>query len=123
MRFQRDDLKLAYTLRSYSEAGLLINQTYYQKSLIVGKSVLIENWPVASLAQLQAEALQAILDLQPELVLLGTGQTHAFLSAEQGAWFKQHHLAVEAMSTAAAARTFNALVAEGRNVVAALILP
>jgi uncharacterized protein len=62
-----------------------------------------------------------IFDLQPEVILLGTGVTQVFLPPAIQVHFFQRNYGFEVMTTDAACRTFNVLVAEGRHVVAALM--
>ena len=67
--------------------------------------------------------LDPLLALAPEIVLLGSGETQAFPPAEVMATCLQRGIGLEAMTNAAAARTFNVLASEGRRVVAGFVLP
>ena len=66
----------------------------------------------------------AILDLMPErvppLLLLGVGAAPLFPLQNLANNLKQKGIALELMSTAAACRTWNVLISEGRNAAAAL---
>lgn len=90
-------------------------------SIIVSASRLIRNWPVTTPGEITADSIGQILDLEPELVLIGTGGHQVFLEPEILMHFYKQHVGVEIMSTRAACDTFNILVSEGRNVVAALV--
>ncbi|MEZ5544724.1 MAG: MTH938/NDUFAF3 family protein [Lysobacteraceae bacterium] len=72
--------------------------------------------------ELDEAAIQIILSLSPELVLLGTGLRQHFAKPAQMAQFWKRNIGIEAMDTAAAARTFNLLAAEGRRVVAVFLI-
>ena len=65
--------------------------------------------------------LEALLALEPEVVLLGTGARQVFLPPRQLAPFYRKAVGVELMTTDAACRTFNVLAAEERRVVAGLL--
>jgi uncharacterized protein len=67
------------------------------------------------------ENLQALFELQPEVVLIGTGNTQVFLPPATQVHFFRRGIGFEVMTTDAACRTFNVLISEGRQVVAALI--
>jgi len=108
-------------IRSVSAAGICIGNEHYSKSIIVSAKHIIDHWPPAKIDDLTDEHFVSIFDLNPELVLLGTGNKQHFLSAKMMVQFYQHQTGLEVMTTDAACRTFNILVAEGRNVVAALI--
>lgn len=57
------------------------------------------------------------------MVIIGTGRTTQFPSTEILDAFAGIHLGVECMDTRAAARTYNILVTEGREVSAAMLQP
>jgi len=92
-------------------------------SFIVSPRHLLRDWPPASISELQAEHLDAIIELQPELVLLGTGTRLTFPPPQILASLHRQRIGVEIMGTAAACRTYNILMAEGRFVVAGLMNP
>ncbi|HEV2336998.1 MAG TPA: Mth938-like domain-containing protein [Stellaceae bacterium] len=58
-----------------------------------------------------------------ELLLVGVGRRMAPVPAPLRALFKAHGIAIEAMETGAACRTYNVLLAEDRRVAAALLPP
>ena len=108
-------------IRSVSVQGIQVVDDFYNSSIIVSAKQVIADWPVNSIENITEQHLEKVLDLQPELVLIGTGARQAFLSPQQMMYFYSRNIGVEVMTTDAACRTFNVLVAESRNVVAALI--
>ena len=108
-------------IRSLNQLGIRIGDEYYSGSIIVSASRIINNWPPVSADKLQESDLVPILELMPEVLILGTGHKQVFLAPEMMASFYQNGIGIEVMKTDAACRTFNILVSEGRNVVAALI--
>lgn len=102
--------------------AIAVNHQPYTTSLIVSGDALVEDWFSGRWEQLEASALTAILDLKPEVVLLGTGDKHRFIHPRHIQSFLAANIAVECMTTAAACRTFNILTSEGRHAVAALML-
>lgn len=92
-------------------------------SLVISPRQLIRDWAPQDIATLCAEHLEPIVRLQPEVVLLGTGPRLDFPASEVLAVLHEQQIGVEVMDTAAACRTYNILMAEGRNVVAGLINP
>ena len=85
-----------------------VNGTRYTKSILVTPDRIIEDWSATDFASLSAEHFAQFLALKPDLVLLGTGATFRF--------------PLEVMDNAAVCRTYNILLAEGRNVIAAVLL-
>jgi len=108
-------------IRSVSVQGIQVVDDFYNSSIIVSAKQVIPDWPVNSIEHITEQHLEKVLDLQPELVLIGTGARQAFLHPQQMMYFYSRNIGVEVMTTDAACRTFNVLVAESRNVVAALI--
>lgn len=83
----------------------------------------IHGWALAADEPLTVAALQRVLDEaeQIEVLLVGTGMEIRPLSAEIRAALKQRGVRSDPMSTGAAVRTFNVLLAENRAVAAALV--
>jgi uncharacterized protein len=92
-------------------------------SFLLAPERAVEHWPVTSALALDENHVDGILELKPELVLLGTGPRQQFPSAAFLAGFLRRGIGVEVMDNAAAARTYDLLASEGRRVVAAFILP
>ena len=109
-------------VRSIGEKGIRVGDDYYSNPFILSGQELVPEWGVASTEDFTEASLQIIFDMQPEVVLIGTGKTQIFLPvAVQGLFFRRS-IGFEVMTTDAACRTFNILVAEGRHVIAALLV-
>lgn len=109
-------------ITAYGEGYIEINKQRYAQNLIVMPQTLIQNWQVAGFVDLANEHFMQLTDLKPEVVLLGTGATHAFLHPKHYQCLTDNNIALECMTTAAACRTYNILMSEGRKVAAALML-
>ena len=59
----------------------------------------------------------------PEVLIIGTGRQTAFPDASVLDMLEEAHIGFECMDSRAAARTYNILVSEGREVSAAMLLP
>jgi uncharacterized protein len=66
-------------------------------------------------------AVAQVLGDKPEVLLVGTGSKQLMLPHHIVAPLLKAGIGVESMTTQAAARTFNILMAEGRQVIAALL--
>lgn len=108
-------------VRSVGEEGIRVRDDYINSAFILSGQQLISDWNVVKVQDIDQENLQAVFDLQPELVIIGTGETQVFLPAAIQALFFKRGIGFEVMTTGAACRTFNVLVTEGRKVVAALL--
>jgi len=69
------------------------------------------------------DSLRLFTEQPPEVLLIGTGRITAFPDAEVLQFLSETHIGFECMDSRSAARTYNILMAEGRPVSAALLLP
>ncbi|NID06998.1 Xcc1710-like domain-containing protein [Luteibacter jiangsuensis] len=95
----------------------------FHKSILLTPQQVVEDWEATDAARLTLADVEKIAGLQPELVLLGTGERQVFPPAEVMAGFLRRGIGIEAMTNGSAARTYSLLAGEGRKVVAAFILP
>ena len=107
-------------IRSIGNEGIRIHDHYYTSPFILSATDLESQWDCAAVDDIDAENLQVIFDMQPEVVIIGCGQQQKFLPPAKQMLFLGRNIGVEIMITEAACYTFNVLVAEGRRVVAAL---
>lgn len=112
----------AFVLRAADGHSALVNDRRLESSFILTPDRLVEGWEVHDAAGLSPAALDPLLALGPELIVLGTGATQVFPPAQAQAACLARGIGLEAMGNAAAARTFNVLAAEGRRVVAGFVL-
>jgi uncharacterized protein len=117
-----DENSSIYQIRAFQPGMIQINDITLTKSVIISPSQLVQHWAPQSITELSAQSLKIIIDMKPDVLLIGTGSEHVFLPAEIYGELINHGIGVEVMETRAACRTFNALSAENRNVVAALII-
>jgi uncharacterized protein len=122
MKIERDLAEGRNAFTGYGEGYVEVNGARHASSLVVSGERLVTDWPATSVDALSADHLAAILELKPEIVLLGTGNSFRFPEPSRVAPLYKAGIGVEVMDTPAACRTYNILLGEGRNVVAALIL-
>ena len=122
MPLAEDIVTSRHRITAYSASTITVNDSIYRQSLIVTASTMHCPWPVSSLQQLNPETLAPILESKPAVVLLGTGTRQLFPEPQIFALFGQQGIGLEVMDNGALCRTFNILVAEDREVTAAIIL-
>ena len=123
MPLAEDTVTSRHRITSYSENTVSINETIYRQSLVITANSLHSPWPVNSLLDLSPENLAPIFESAPVVVLLGTGPQQHFPDPKIFALFGERGIGLEVMDNGALCRTFNILVAEDRDVTAAIILP
>ncbi len=94
----------------------------YRSSLILTNTANVEDWPVSHARELASHHFEPVWQASPGIVLLGTGQQLIFPDHKIRQEFASNGIGFEAMDTPAACRTYNVLVAEGRDVMALLII-
>jgi len=91
-------------------------------SLIISPTQLIRNWPPQAFDDLKTSHFEQLSALEPEIVLFGSGDALRWPEPALLAPLINNGIGVEIMDTGAACRTYNILMADGRNFVAALLV-
>jgi uncharacterized protein len=112
-----------FFLRHADAQSVTVIDRVLHRSLAVSATRIVEDFPVQRVDQFDDAAIESILAFNPEVVLLGTGARAVFPPQAVLAQFLKRGIGLETMDSAAAARTFNVLAGEGRNVVAVFLLP
>jgi uncharacterized protein len=112
----------AFSLRAADGRSATVNDRVLRASFILSPDQLIEPWSPRDSAGLLPSDLEPLLAMQPEVILLGTGERQVFPSAAVMAACLTRGIGIEVMANAAAARTFNVLAGESRRVVAGFLL-
>ena len=109
-------------IEAYGEGGFRFAGMSHRGSLLVLPTGIYA-WEATDAGTLSIASFEQLIAGKAgiEFVLLGTGLAQVFPSLALRQAFEALDIGLEAMSTGAAARTFNVLLAEGRKVAAALI--
>jgi len=108
--------------RNCSPDAVTIIDRVVTRSFLLAPDRLVEDWPITEADAFDLAAIDALVALEPEVVLLGTGERQVFPPREAMAALLGRRIGIEVMTNAAACRTYNLLAAEGRRVVAAIML-
>ena len=122
MHFAQDDCSSDLLIRGYGDGVITIGNQQFARSLILTRDSLMADWRPQHVAELLHDDFVPILEIRPEVLVLGTGKALTFPSPALTARLLQLGIGVEIMDTAAACRTYNILMNEGRRVLA-VILP
>lgn len=109
-------------ITGYGIGWVEINAVRHTQSLIVMPNQLIEAWTAGKFDDLAEADFVQLAALKPEVILLGTGPQHRFIHPRITRNLTDAGISIECMDTAAACRTYNILMAEGRHVAAALLI-
>ena len=122
MKFILENSNDGYTIQHYAAGEITIGETVHRESLILLPDRVIVDWQPNSVSDLTTEDFQRLAELGPEIVLLGNGRAQCFPHPALSQPLLQRQIGLEVMDTAAACRTYNILMAEGRRVAAALFI-
>ena len=109
------------TISGYGPGWLGVNGEKITYSVIISSKGERIEWSSGRFEELGPEHFAQLAQLETEVVIFGSGSRIRF---PQAAWLKPlmaRRIGIETMDTAAACRTYNVLLAEGRAVVAALL--
>lgn len=109
-------------LEAYGDGGFRFADMSHRGSLLCIPSG-IYGWNVETPSGFSPEAFQRVLEEQVdiEVLLVGTGKDLVPLPQDLKDLFREAGILADPMSTGAAVRTFNVLLAEDRAVAAALL--
>jgi uncharacterized protein len=102
----------------YVRLGIVV----YRENVVVTPERILTGWCPAGFDALTDADFAAVAELQPEIVLLGTGARQRFPSPRLTRALTEARIGLDVMDTPAACRTFNILAAEERKVAVAILL-
>lgn len=113
----------SYAIQAYELGAIQINNRRFSKTVVVMPDAIHDEFSsLVTPNELDEAVFSSLADLDPEVVVIGTGSAQQFLHPRLWAHLSRKGLGVEFMDTAAACRTYNILMSEGRR-VAALLFP
>lgn len=122
-RYDHESIDIVHPITERDENGKpIVNQQQLNKSAVIIGETLLEEWPVNCFEELEAKHMDMLLELEPEVILVGTGNQLRFPPPSCAERVLAEGVGVEYMDIGAACRTYNILTAEGRRVAVALIL-
>jgi uncharacterized protein len=101
-------------------AAVLVRGQRWSGAVVLQTRSAPEALPDTAFEQLAEQHFEALLALQPDVVLVGTGVRQRFAHPRLYAALTTAQIGVDFMDTAAACRTYNILAGEDRAVVALL---
>ena len=121
MKLHAERIEGTNAIARHGPDGVLVNGIHYTHSVVVPWTGLVAAWPVTRFEDLAADHFKVLAEQTPELVIFGSGARLRFPPASVLRPLIERRIGVETMDTAAACRTYNVLLSEGRTVVAALL--
>lgn len=121
MKMRADRMEGPNAIARHGPDGVVVAGVEHTRSVVVPWSGAVEPWDAPSFDTLGEAHFARLARLGPELVVFGSGRRLRFVRPALLRPLIDARIGVETMDTAAACRTYNVLLAEGRSVVAALL--
>ena len=122
MKLQPDKQPSLNTVSAYGPNYIEINAQRYTNSLLLSPESPVIEWSCTRFEDIKTEDFEQIAKLEPAVVIFGSGERIRFPKPALIAPLITRNIGIETMDLQAACRTYNVLMAEGRKVVAALLI-
>jgi uncharacterized protein len=109
-------------IRSVDADGIRVGNDIYTSTIALTVDRVVGTRIDKDVGELTEEDFSELLDLSPEVIVLGTGQSNIFPPRDLVFAMARRGVGFEVMDTGAAARTYNVLAGEGRQVAVVLYL-
>ena len=119
MNFTRDH-QSPLTIRKIEPGAITIGDEVVTDDVVIFRDEIRPAGVGSDIAELGEGELESLLAQKPELLILGTGSAPQHPPRELMFALARRGIGFEVMDTAAACRTFNILLAEGRDAAAVL---
>jgi uncharacterized protein len=134
---QPEIIKGRFSVTAYGPHFIEVNKVSYKSSCIISTETEPIPWEPSNAEEITQENVKILFKNRPDVVLIGTGKVQIFLkesivlikeenngnpTAFLDGQTSSNKACADCMSTHAACRTFNLLAAEGRTVVAGLLI-
>jgi len=121
MKFVRETHS-SITIRRVDRGVIHIGDEQIRENVILFRDSIERGWSTNSIAELRERDFTALLDQNPEIVVLGTGWSPQLPPRDLVFALARRGIGLETMDTPAACRTFNVLLSENRDAAAVLII-
>ncbi len=106
-------------VKAVQNDGIWLGEKFHTSSFVLSPTKIILTLDgISSVDAVEIHRIDELIALNPDVIILGTGTKQKFPSAMIRAHVMKNNIGLEAMDNGAAARTFNVLASEGRNVIA-----
>jgi uncharacterized protein len=122
MKFQPDGLAGTNVVTRHEPGRVWVGSVEFRHSVVVPWRGDPVPWPPAGFDALEPAHFELLARPETAVVVFGSGGRLRFPPPSLWRTLVERRIGFETMDTAAACRTFNVLAAEGRTVIAALLL-
>ncbi len=121
LKLTRDQIS-EISIRRVESGTIMVGDQLLKNNFALTTDEVIGDWNASVIEDITEDDFESHIASKPELILLGTGPKPVFPPRELVFSLARKGIGLEAMDTAAACRTFNILISEGRRVAAVFIV-
>lgn len=118
----KHDIPAIESIQGYGPGWVQVAGEKISHSVIITSRGERVNWLCDSFEDLSADHFEILAQMQPELVIFGSGPRLRFVNPALTQALIRRQIGLETMDTHAACRTYNILAGEDRCVVLALLM-
>lgn len=123
MKLDFDQHTTTLNISAYSKGGITIGgQILAEPFVVAGNDIVLDLLPSA-VTQFGLEHVERLIEFGRSIILIGTGERQILFDSRILGPAYAAHVGIEVMTTAAACRSYNVLVAENRAVLGAFYMP
>jgi uncharacterized protein len=122
MLLNEDPLSDDFLIKAIEDECLVLPEEKICHSCLISNREIWHRPEICSVAQLDSAVVEKVLSLKPEIFFLGTGSKIIFPDPDLLRPLLDAQIGVEVMDTHAAARTYDVVVAEGRQAAAFFVI-
>jgi uncharacterized protein len=122
MKLHQDTADARHRISAYDSRSVTVSNTRLDATFLVTPDALHTGLALPPIASLSWEHVTPLHDAEVGILIIGTGPTQVFPGPELYLDLAKRGIGLEVMDSAAACRTYNILLAEGREVAALIML-
>lgn len=122
MKLDFDEYGVQKTIGAYSSAGITVDGALLTEPFVLVGDRLVTDTLPRTFAEFDVAALHKLIEFDQSIIILGTGASQVLPSEELLRTAYECAIGVELMTTPAACRCYNVLVAENRAVLGAFYM-
>lgn len=122
MKLDFDEYGVQKTIGAYSSAGITVDGALLTEPFVLVGDRLVTDTLPRTFAEFDVAALRKLIEFDQSIIILGTGASQVLPSEELLRTAYECAIGVELMTTPAACRCYNVLVAENRAVLGAFYM-
>ena len=122
MKLQLNTTTIQNIFTAHGAGYVTVSGRRFEHPIVVTPEQIFTDWQPQGFEALTETHFAYFLALKPEILLLGTGTQQHFPHPQLYRQLMAARIGMECMHTAAACRTYNILMEEGRRVAAAILL-